>query len=154
MGRISGVKLKVRFMGRMESISKRTTAPVPSAVCSRGEHGLADGEGDVGVGDGGVVWVDVDFGGIGIQVDGNRITFDFGMDREVTEKFYGKYPGFEGAFLLAEEDAARAGDGEGLAGLDAVADGKASGDELDCGDGGELSILRKCGRAGKRVEER
>ncbi len=49
-----------------------------------------------------------------VDVDGNGVALDVGLDGEVAEDFDGQDPGLECAVLLAEEDAALAGDGEGL----------------------------------------
>ena len=49
----------------------------------------------------------------GVEVDGDGVSFNLGADGEMAEKFHGENPGFEGAFLLTENDAARTGDGEG-----------------------------------------
>ena len=47
---------------------------------------------------------------------GTRVAFDVGFDGEVREELDGQDPGFEGAVLLADEDAVFAGDGEGFEG--------------------------------------
>ena len=76
----------------------------------------------MGVGDGSVVGEDVDLGGGGVEFDGDGVAVDLGADGEVAEELDGQDPCLEGAFLLADEDPAGAGDGEGLAGDDAAMD--------------------------------
>jgi hypothetical protein len=78
------------------------------------KHDLVDGEGGVGIGDDGAVRTDFDFGRLLVDIDGNRVTLDVSLDRQVREQLYREHPGFKGPVLLAEQDAALAGHGEWL----------------------------------------
>jgi hypothetical protein len=101
------------------------------------KHHLSDGEGGVGIGDDGAVGAYLNGGGLLIDVDRDAVTFDVGFDREVGKKFDRKDPGFEDAVLLANEDAALTGDGEGLERLGVGVDCGAFMIEGHGSDGGE-----------------
>jgi hypothetical protein len=94
----------------------------------------------VGVGNYGAIGADFDGGGLLVDVDGDAVAFDVGFDCEVGEDLDGENPGFEGAVLLADDDAVLAGDGEGLERLCVGADHGAG--VVEC-DGG---YRRKAGR--------
>ena len=83
---------------------------------------MADGEAEVGVGDGGVVGADLDLGGLRVDGDGDAIALEIGLDGEVGEELDGEDPGFELAVLGTDEDAAGASYGEGLDGLGGAVD--------------------------------
>ncbi len=120
---------------------KRTGAPphrrelVHGKIRTRRKHDLADSEAEVGVGDDGAVGADLDGGGVLVEVDGNGVASDAGLDGEVGEELDGENPRLERAVLTAEEDAVRAGDGEGLLGLDGGAENGAGDIKRDGGDG-------------------
>ena len=94
----------------------------PGGRCIGRKHDLPDGDGDVRVGDGGAVGAYFDLAGHRVQVERHRIVFDIGFDGEVREQLDRKYPGLEGALLLADEDPFRAGDGKRLASFDMLAE--------------------------------
>jgi hypothetical protein len=83
----------------------------------------------MGVGDYRAVRADLDGGGLLVDVDGDAVACDVGLNGEVGEKLYGKDPGFKSAVLLADEDTALACDREGLEGLGVGADDRAGGVE-------------------------
>lgn len=112
------------------------------AGSGRREHDLADGEGGVGVGDDGAVGADFNGGGLLVDVDGDAVALDVGFNCEVGEELDGDDPGFEDSVLLADEDAALTGHGEGFQGLGVGVDDGTGNVESDGGDG------RKAGRAG------
>ena len=53
------------------------------------KHDLANREGNVRIGDDGAVGVDFNLGGLLVDVDGNRVAFDVGLDGEVGEDLMG-----------------------------------------------------------------
>src|SRR6202034_2207245 len=125
-------------------------------TCAGREHDLADGEGGVVVGDHGAIGMDFDFRGLLIDVDGNAVACDVGLDCEMRKELDGEDPGFEGAVLLTDEDAALTGYGKGLEGLGMGADdgaGVIEGDGCEGREHGrELRGLTRLGGA-KRGEQ-
>ena len=125
-------------------LEKDNGAGAGRSVCRR-EHDLADGKGDVGVGDDGAVGPDFDLCGLLVDVDGHGVVLNLGLDGEVAEDLCGQDPGLECAVLLAEENAALAGYGEGLEGFGVGLDDGARGVEGD----GEQGIENRRGGLGQ-----
>ena len=80
------------------------------------EHRLPHRERQVRVGDDGSVRMNLNLGGVGLQIDGHRVAFDLGANGHVADQFDGQNPRFERALLLAEHNALRPRDGEGKTG--------------------------------------
>src|SRR5260370_4866375 len=66
-------------------LEKDDCAPGLVALACGNEHVLPDGNGGVRVGNGGVVGLDVDGRGSRVQVDGYRVTVQFGREVQVAE---------------------------------------------------------------------
>ena len=99
------------------------------------EHGLFDGEGNVGIGDDGAVWIYLQGSGNWVKLDWNRIAFDLRPHTEMTQKLYREQPRLKGAFLLAYEHALRPGDRERRPRTNFLFDAQSIGNGLHGGDG-------------------
>ncbi len=118
-----------------------------------GEENFFQRESDVGISDGGVVGGDGNFSSGGVDVNGDIVAFDLGLDGEVTDELDGEDPGFEAAILLTEESATFAGDGEGFFRFDVLAEsngvvgerenGKRFPGRWGLGEGGEAGKKKK-----------
>jgi hypothetical protein len=75
---------------------------------------------------------------LGVDVDGDGVAFDVGLDGEVREELERHEPGFEGAVLLAQDYAALSGYGEGLLGFGVLTEDWAFGAEFEAVDGMEM----------------
>ena len=72
-----------------------------------------------------------------VDVDGDGVVLDVGLNGQVGEDLDRQHPRFEGSVLLAEEDAVLAGDGEGLERFRMGADDRAGVVERDRSEGSE-----------------
>ena len=112
--RSSGVKRKVKSVPTHAVELKQHHRSRSRHRVARRKHDLAHREADVRVRNDGAVRANLDLRCLAVHLDRDRVALDVGLDGEVRQQLDGQQPRFESAVLLADKNAALAGNGEGL----------------------------------------